>query len=603
MRIVLILLFTAALNTISGQEFARLIDEDFSDWPESEILYKDVHNDINSGGIDLRNFSAKADDNFFYMVIEFGSEVNIQDDNNIALFIDADNNSSTGFSIDGIGAELKYVFGERRGTFFKNSGNSDVRQNNIGLVSSPTVTSDKFEISVKRDSEIDGEDVFTSNSIKILLKDESGIDKLPDESGGVAVDLTPEKNYDLQNFSISPPDDNSFRIVSYNVRRDDLFQSGNDEQFGRILKALNPDIIGFQEIYNHSDIETANKIKELIPDSDEYYSSKADPDIILLSKYPILEKFQIDGNGAFLLDMAPGYDSKLLLINAHTPCCDNDDGRQEEIDAIMNFVRDAKTPGGKIDIQEKTPIVILGDMNLVRKSEQLTTLLTGDIKNEGRFGEDFHPDWDESDFGDLKPFTTYQPNTFTWYSPNSSYSPGRLDFMIYTDSVIEPVNKFSLFTSALPADTLQKYGLQANDSFASDHIPITGDFIFKVPTSNKEKSPEKFGFQLQQNYPNPFNPSTVIQYTIPQAVDALSPSAKASAAAGLSADNAGPAEVLVSLKIYDQLGQNVATLLDEQKQPGSYEIVFDASRLSSGIYYYQLRSGDYMNVKKMVCLK
>jgi hypothetical protein len=90
-------------------------------------------------------------------------------------------------------------------------------------------------------------------------------------------------------------------------------------------------------------------------------------------------------------------------------------------------------------------------------------------------------------------------------------------------------------------------------------------------------------FILEQNYPNPFNPSTKIKFTIPQ-------------------DERRETKN-VSLKVFDVLGNEVATLVDEYKPAGSYDVEFDASRLSSGVYFYQLKAGEYIQTKKMMFLK
>jgi len=90
-------------------------------------------------------------------------------------------------------------------------------------------------------------------------------------------------------------------------------------------------------------------------------------------------------------------------------------------------------------------------------------------------------------------------------------------------------------------------------------------------------------FVLYQNYPNPFNPSTTIKFEIP--------------------GQARNDNVLVTLKVYDILGNEVTTLVNEEKQPGVYEVEFDASNLSSGIYVYQLKTGDFISIKKMVVLR
>jgi len=85
-------------------------------------------------------------------------------------------------------------------------------------------------------------------------------------------------------------------------------------------------------------------------------------------------------------------------------------------------------------------------------------------------------------------------------------------------------------------------------------------------------------FELAQNYPNPFNPTTVINFSIP------------------SSDN-------VTLKVYDMLGREVATLLNETKAAGSYAVSFDASQLSSGTYVYTLTAGNFVSSKKMMLIK
>ena len=90
---------------------------------------------------------------------------------------------------------------------------------------------------------------------------------------------------------------------------------------------------------------------------------------------------------------------------------------------------------------------------------------------------------------------------------------------------------------------------------------------------------------MEQNYPNPFNPSTTIKYSIP-----------VETRRGVMPQN-------VILKIYDVLGREVATLVNKQQSTGNYEVVFDASNLSSGAYFYRLQSGSFTSNKKMILLK
>jgi len=111
-----------------------------------------------------------------------------------------------------------------------------------------------------------------------------------------------------------------------------------------------------------------------------------------------------------------------------------------------------------------------------------------------------------------------------------------------------------------------------------------GNWILKtlsITTSVDDKITIK-EYSLDQNYPNPFNPSTKIKYQI--------------ADAGF-----------VNLQIFDVLGNEVATLIDKEMQAGSYEVEFQSEvgngQLASGIYYYQLRVGDFVEAKKMMLIK
>ncbi len=112
------------------------------------------------------------------------------------------------------------------------------------------------------------------------------------------------------------------------------------------------------------------------------------------------------------------------------------------------------------------------------------------------------------------------------------------------------------------------------------------NFKIEEPTNVEETNTLPEGFELYQNYPNPFNPTTTIQYTVPVAVKTLHATSQ-----------------LVQLKVYDVLGKKVATLVNEIKQPGNYKVSFNASNLSSGIYYYSLKTPHGIITKKMEVLK
>jgi len=111
-----------------------------------------------------------------------------------------------------------------------------------------------------------------------------------------------------------------------------------------------------------------------------------------------------------------------------------------------------------------------------------------------------------------------------------------------------------------------------------------GEPITKVDDDTKSK----LTFQLYQNYPNPFNPSTKIKYSIPQTDNPLLGGARGG---------------LVTLKVYDVLGNEIATLVNEELPAGEYEVEFDGTGLPSGIYFYLLKAGDFIQTRKMMLLK
>jgi hypothetical protein len=113
---------------------------------------------------------------------------------------------------------------------------------------------------------------------------------------------------------------------------------------------------------------------------------------------------------------------------------------------------------------------------------------------------------------------------------------------------------------------------------------ITCDFPTGI-NGNPTDGPDRYS--LENNYPNPFNPSTKITFSVPNI---------------MMPQNAGRA-VYVKLVVYDAMGSEIETLLNESKHPGFYEVEFNASDLASGVYYYRMIAGDFVETKKMLLLK
>ncbi|MCX7878713.1 MAG: S8 family peptidase, partial [Ignavibacteria bacterium] len=150
------------------------------------------------------------------------------------------------------------------------------------------------------------------------------------------------------------------------------------------------------------------------------------------------------------------------------------------------------------------------------------------------------------------------------------------------DTVRQRINRTALkkgsysYTSMGPLTNLGNtwnnemgYGIiNANQALLAVGSPVGGIQQTEVPSE----------YSLSQNYPNPFNPATVIRFTIPK-------------------------EGFVSLKVYDLTGREVVTLVNENRKPGTYDVKFDASKLSSGVYFYRLESGEFRAIRKLMLIR
>ena len=155
------------------------------------------------------------------------------------------------------------------------------------------------------------------------------------------------------------------------------------------------------------------------------------------------------------------------------------------------------------------------------------------------------------------------------------------------DMLIKTINGGATFESkTTPFGVSFKSIFFINDN--TGWMTSTGGLIIKTTTGGVTSSnligseiPEKYS--LYQNYPNPFNPTTNIKFEFPLSKGGL--------------------KGVVTLKVFDITGKEIQTLVNEQLQPGTYEVTFDGSNLPSGVYFYKLSAGEFVETKKLVLLK
>ena len=146
--------------------------------------------------------------------------------------------------------------------------------------------------------------------------------------------------------------------------------------------------------------------------------------------------------------------------------------------------------------------------------------------------------------------------------------------IIFTDTLYISVDSARISFSAANEPKDGSLGPLGNSVLFIDNLSFD-NLITLVPTLTDE-IPDKF--DLNQNFPNPFNPHTRIKYSISQLSD-------------------------VVIKVFDVLGNEIETLVKEEKPAGSYEVTWYAEQLPSGVYFYQLKAGDFIDTKKMILLK
>jgi hypothetical protein len=115
---------------------------------------------------------------------------------------------------------------------------------------------------------------------------------------------------------------------------------------------------------------------------------------------------------------------------------------------------------------------------------------------------------------------------------------------------------------------LKNYAAQIQQWYDNDFVTDVKETIISIPTE----------FLLSQNYPNPFNSSCAIKYSIPKSSQ-------------------------VTIKIFNTIGQELATLVNEEKPIGTYEVNWNAANLPSGVYFYRIQAGSFTETKKMMVLK
>jgi len=575
------------MAAVAGSAAAGLapiqMDGFFGDWAAVSPLATDASGD--GGVVDFGSVWVANDQDYFYLRFETGGEVQPDEQQDIWLYVDTDMDAGTGTSYGGIGADLVWQFGRRLGQFYGPSNSQNIGHADIGLLIGPTFSNTEFELALRRDALPNGLDpLFPGTQVRFIFRDAVAGDKMPD-SGSLSYSLAAGNN--------APPTlvmgraaATDLRVASWNVENDGLFAGGSREAAqGRMLAVIDPDVLIVNEAWNHGASQVAAKIEQHLPSGpgQAWHGVKFDSGNVIVSRFPILNRWAVKSGSritAALLDLGPGATTDLLVIANHWRCCAADNNRQAEADALVAFLKDARTAGGAITLPANTPIILGGDFNLVGWRQQYDTIITGNIINESAYGLDSPPDWDGTDLAVPPSRHPDGRASDTWRKDFSSYYPGMLDWIMYTDSVIYLKNHYILETRTMLPATLTATGLNAQDApTASDHAPRVADFSLTNPASAVPRAGTgTTGALLLPNVPNPFNPATRLRFEL--------------AAAGE-----------VSLTVYDMRGRMVRAFPRSNLDRGEHSQWWDGTNqagrpVPSGVYLVRLVSHQGQRVSR-----
>ncbi|MCH8152045.1 MAG: endonuclease/exonuclease/phosphatase family protein [Planctomycetes bacterium] len=476
-----------------------VIDGRFDDWASVPIALADPAG-APKAAVDFGEVRISHDDRFVHLLMDFGRTVNVQKlDGTVLLLLDCDGNRETGKSMRGLGgvdviieltpanAEFPGQAGEgvglRSTTYQPDPQDTAARRlspYDIGFTFAPTYASDRFEFRIRRGVELPQtaatftRDRFTG---KLLFRDRAGHAR--DETGAFSYELTPVNRSAKPKARdpLSRPGEAGLRIVSWNVNQGALL--ANSEPFGRVLAAVDPDVILLQEL---TDRNTAGQVEGVLNrwlprDGPQQWDvvfgagggnlrcviasrlelTPAKP--VELVPHPMWREDHYLRAVGTIIEHAG---KRLLVISVHLRARGRAGSREDlirglELETLRQAIRTAML-GENIN-----GIIVAGDFNLVGSRRPL----------------DLMTKWLDLENWSLEAAQAYQLDGLsnaTWSDPDEPFVPGRLDYLLYSDATLTVLRSFVLDSRDLNPRWLDRHGLKLHDTAsASDHLPLIAD--------------------------------------------------------------------------------------------------------------------------------
>ncbi len=462
----------------------------FTAWTGSQTITLD--GDVSEWPADI---AAVADAHWLYLRFKLdGTTRTLQGmDAPVAIHIDADGNPKTGRTIEepaiegGLGADIEIIFSPREvdaprvgsGVMLRihtpDGTARVVPHERLGFSFTPTHAAEWYEARIARSAAeelgLNTQGLGTSGRIAgvVVMRDGQGeISGWADPFEVAAPSASPMQRPDAR-VPTKPKD--ALRVLTYNVEHSSPVK--NPDPFARIIRVLDPDVLLFQE-WVEGDAEALKAwLTAHVDDATDWHVLKGSAwGVAVASKHPLSPLTPMDAPNPvnaqnalrFVGGLAQTPLGPLAVGSTHLKCCGTKDSKEDrqraaEATAVADLLAKAlsQTPGS-----EAWGVVIGGDLNLVGSRPPIEAIAAG-------------ADLDGSPLAIANPMRLGDQAMYTWYDPGNAYTPGRLDFLLYSDAVAEAINSFVLDTSALSEAALARLGLDATDTAASDHLPVVLD--------------------------------------------------------------------------------------------------------------------------------
>jgi endonuclease/exonuclease/phosphatase family metal-dependent hydrolase len=410
------------------------IDGLFTDWPDTAPIATDPRGDA-TGAFDLTRVQAITRGTTLHLRFDTGRTLNMQNgpETEGTLIVDLDLPAGK-LQIDLRGRNAT-IDGKR------------VPLSTLPYVSAPTHAAEEFELMIN----LAGFGVERGDNVTVQF---AGSDSLAQP---VSVKLAGAAVEPARRSSKRTPD-TDIRIASLNTLEEGLVEPDRADAMGQLLRSVEADVYCFQE--ENKSTNLVGRLSTLMP-GDDTWNVHRRGGCVVASRYP-MEPIATDSRRYSAATVRLPVKPPLIVISAHFTCCgytgsEQDHRRIEETEALLSTIK-----GIRQGSHGDTPIVVIGDYNLVGSRAPVTMLEESSLRQ-----------W-------LLPHLIGE-SVVTWRNDGSDFPPGRLDVVTYSPGPLVPRNGFVLDTAELSDDERRRPGVEAGDSVVSDHLMLITDFRLRGP--------------------------------------------------------------------------------------------------------------------------